>query len=185
MNDMTCLPKIFDTYYDRIYSFILFRVKNTHDAQDIASEVFFRAVKSFDQFDEGKAAVSTWLFTIAVNEIRRHNAKKRIFLTIEQAEDLPSDDNILDSVLHSERAREMYNAMKQLDARHKNVLLLRYYGQLSNKEISRILKITETNTETILFRARKKLKKLLTECEVFEDAGYKVIEDGAKEAGYV
>ncbi|MCL2013416.1 MAG: sigma-70 family RNA polymerase sigma factor [Oscillospiraceae bacterium] len=175
----------FDTYYDRLYSFCLFRVKNIHDAQDITSEVFFRAVKSSGGFDESRASVSTWLFKIAVNEIKRHHTKKRHTLPLEQAKNLPSADNIIDSVLIGERAKELYDAMDQLDERHKNVLLLKYYGQLNNKEIARILKITETNAETILYRAKKKLKKLLEKREVFENEGYKIAEAEAEEAGYV
>ena len=56
--------------------------------------------------------------------------------------------------------------MAKLDERQRNIVLLRYYGEMSNREIARLLKLTETNVETILSRAKKILKSHLEKCEV-------------------
>ena len=169
------LADIFETYYDRIYSFVLFRVQNVHDAQDISSEVFFRAAKSYDTYDKERASVSTWLFSIALNEIKRHHRHQKNDLALEQAADIPATACTLDDVLASERAKELFAAMGQLSRQQRDILLLRYYGEMTNREIAVALGLSETNVETIAYRAKKKLKTVLETCEVFATAGYKVV----------
>ena len=176
------LDEVFDAYYDRVYGFALFRLRNHHDAEDIASEVFFRAAKGWRRFDETRATVSTWLFTIAVNEIKRHCRKKRDSLPLESAESLASGENTLGAVLVNERSRGLYDAMAKLDERQRSVLLLRYYGDLTDREIARALDLTETNVETILYRAKKSLKNILEKCELSQAAGYKQMNDAGNEA---
>ena len=176
------LAAIFEKYYDRVYSFTLFRTRNIHDAQDITSEVFFRAAKAYRGFDAEKASISTWLFTIAVNETKRHFGRKKPTLPLACAEALPGGECVVEKTLANERAEALYAAMERLDERQRSVLLLRYYGEMSNREIARALKLTETNVETILHRAKKSLKKFLESCEVLESDGYKGVEAGRKEA---
>ncbi|MCL2085994.1 MAG: sigma-70 family RNA polymerase sigma factor [Oscillospiraceae bacterium] len=171
------LEKIFDEYYERIYRFTLLRVRNVHDAEDITSDVFVKVAQNIHKYDEEKAALSTWLFTITLNLIRDHcRAAKRGTVELEFAENVASSDNIEmsveDDVMSGERAKALYAALEQLDERQKNILLLRYKSNMSNREIADTLDISESNVETILYRARKKLKKLLKPCEVFSGAPY-------------
>jgi len=165
------LEEIFNKYYDRIYSFTLFRVQNAHDAEDIASDVFFKAVKSFGSFNKEKASVSTWLFAIALNEIRTYYRKRRFHLQLDL--DIPARDNVLNSVLANEQAKALGAAIARLHERQRNIILLKYYGQMNNKQIARLLKLTETNVGTILSRSIKILKKYLETCDGFNSGEYK------------
>ena len=178
------IAEMFETYYGRVYSFTLFRARNAQDAEDITSEVFYRAAKNMAGFDETKASLSTWLFTIAVNETRRHFHERKNALPLEYAENLPAGECVLENVLRNERAKELYAAMEQLGERQRNVLLLRYYGEMSNREIAGALGLTETNVETVLYRAKKKLRGILKKCEISENPRYKVVYGRTKEAGH-
>ena len=174
------IERIFETWYDRVYSFTLFRVGNTYDAEDITSEVFVRAAKSLWRYNPEKAGLSTWLFTIALNEIRRHCKKRRDEAPLEHAEDLPSPDTAQDSVLANEQTKALSAALARLDERQRTVVLLRYYSEMSSREIAHALKLTETNVSTILSRGIKNLKNLLEKCDEIDFAGYKVIEAGER-----
>ena len=121
------LEEIFDTYYDRVYRFIFFRVRNIHDAEDISSEVFYRAARSFWRFDGKKANISTWLFTIVLNETRRYFRKGIIELPLEYAQTVEIPDIVAQSVLASEQARTLSAALERLEERQRTVVLLRYY----------------------------------------------------------
>jgi len=171
------LEKIFDEYYDRIYGFTLLRVRNVHDAEDITSDVFVKVAQNINSYDEEKASLSTWLFTIALNLIRDHcRVAKRGAVELEFAENIASSDNIETSVeegaMSGERAKALYAALEQLDERQRNIVLLRYKSNMSNRQIADTLALSESNVETILYRARKKLKKLLENCEVFSVDSY-------------
>ena len=177
------LEEIFDMYYDKIYSFTLFRVQSIHDAEDITSNVFCKAVKSFMSYRK-ECSVSTWLLSIALNEIKNYYRGRREYLNLEYAESYPARENAEDSVLANERARSLYAAVAELDERQRNIVLLRYYGDMSNKEIALLLKLTETNVETILYRAKKILKKFLETCEVSAPAVSNITKGREKEAGH-
>jgi len=170
------LEEIFDTYYDRVYSFTLFRVRNVHDAEDIASDVFCKAAQNLHRYRK-ESAVSTWLISIALNEIKNYYRSRKEHLDLEYAENIPANDKPEDFILADERTQELYAAIKQLDERQRDVVLLRYYGEMNHKEISRLLKLTETNVETILYRAKKNLKNFLEKCEVSVSAVSKYTEN--------
>jgi len=166
------IEAIFDTYYDRVYSFTLFRVRNVHDTEDITSDVFLKAAQNLERYDEKKASLPTWLLTITMNTIRDFYRTKRDSLPLEFAENAAGSNDITGGILANEQARDLYDALGQLDERQRNVVLLRYYGDMSNRQIAEILKLSVSNVETILSRARKILKNLLEQREVSHDRSY-------------
>ncbi|MCL2110923.1 MAG: RNA polymerase sigma factor [Clostridiales bacterium] len=154
------LREIFDEYYDRVYGFALYRVGDVHVAEDVASEVFYKAAKGWDRY-RGEASVSTWLFAIALNEVKMYFRGRQYVAPIEEAENVPACERTEGAVLANEAARELFAAMGGLDERQKDVVVLRYFGGLSGRETARLLGISETNAETILSRAKKLLKNYL------------------------
>lgn len=156
------LADIFEAYYDRIYSYALFRVQSIADAEDIASNVFLKAAEHIDLYDAGKASVSTWLFTIAQNTVKDHYRTRHTTVSEDEIEELPAGDDPEQRVLANERAKELYAAIAKLDERQRDIVLMRYYGGMSSKEIAAVLKLSETNAETILSRAKKILREILT-----------------------
>jgi RNA polymerase sigma-70 factor (ECF subfamily) len=166
----TDTDSIFNTYYDKIYSFILLRVKNTHDAEDIASDVFVKVVEKLDTYKPEKAAFSTWIFTIALNEIRMHYRGRRIGYSTDNIEEIADQLNIEDELLNREGLTRLYRAMSGLKDNQRKVLSLRYFGGLSNREVAEILDMSVTNVETVLYRAKIFLKKRLIDCEESDSA---------------
>jgi RNA polymerase sigma-70 factor (ECF subfamily) len=77
---------VYAAYKDKIYSYIFYRVGNNTDvAEDIVSDVFLKAYKNFDSYNE-QYAVSTWLYTIAKNTLIDHYRKNKDTVNIDDLE---------------------------------------------------------------------------------------------------
>lgn len=173
--DKNRLEQIFDTYYDKVYAFLYIRVRNTALAEDLASQTFLKVSEKYNMYNPVKGALSTWIFTIALNQLRSHfrsfQGKEDIGLS--DMENLHVDDNVEDRIVENETKASLLEILNDLDERQHSIVTLKYYGNLSNKEISKILNISETNVSTILNRTIKKLKKIMEKCDEFADLAYK------------
>ena len=79
---------------------------------------------------------------------------------ISRREDLIQRD-ILEEVLHKEEKKQLLEAVSQLKGQKKEVILLQYFGDFSQKEIAAMLKITPGNVKVLSYRAKKELKEYL------------------------
>lgn len=77
--------------------------------------------------------------------------------------ELFQEDNTLDKIIKSEERKKVYCEVLKLQQSYKEIIILYYYCSLSLKEIGSIIGISEGAARTLLFRARKKLKKSLKE----------------------
>jgi RNA polymerase sigma-70 factor (ECF subfamily) len=169
------LERLFDTYYNRVYAFLYARLNNTAQAEDLACQTFLKIAEKFDTYDNRKGAMSTWIFTIALNEMRDflRSRKGLTMVDYEELTNLQSSENVEDDYAERELRRTVFSLLGSLDERHRSIVLLKYYGDLTNKEISGILGISETNISTILNRSIKILKNELIPCDETLHASYK------------
>jgi len=156
------LHEIFDYYYDRIYSFTLVRVGNVHDAEDIASNVFVKVTEKQHTYNPAKAAFSTWIFTIAINEIKMFYRKRRKNeCSIESMTELVDQVVLDEDLMRKDERILLFHVINKLDEKQKNAILLKYFGGLSCRQIAEFLGKSESNTGNILQNARTALKKEL------------------------
>lgn len=147
------------TQYVRKYSDMVYRVAYscTHsapDSEDIMQDVLLKLYICEKKFHDDEH-VKAWLIRVAVNRSRdvlRSVNKKR---TEELREGL--------SVSDEEPSSDLHTAMAGLSRDHRLVIYLFYYEGYSVKEISKILRITESNVKTRLKRAREKLRAFLND----------------------
>ena len=69
--DQAALSELYQTYFPRLYRYILARTGNTYDAEDLTEEVFMRVLEAIKRFQHREAPFSAWLFRIAHNAIDR------------------------------------------------------------------------------------------------------------------
>ena len=74
-------------------------------------------------------------------------------------------DDILEEILHKEEKKRVWDAVNRLKGQKKEVILLQYFGDFSQKEIAAMLKITPGNVKVLSYRAKKELKEYLTKEE--------------------
>ena len=155
------LEGIFNSFYDKIYSFTLLRVGHVHDAEDIASDVFAKVAEKLDTYDPDKAAFSTWIFTIALNEIRMYFRARKAECSPADIAELVDRLDIEEELLRREEYVRLYEAVDKLNDSQKDVVLLKYFGGLTNIKIAEVLDLSESGVGVILHRAKNILRNSL------------------------
>lgn len=146
--------KYMDTVFRVAYSYL----RSKADADDVTQEVLIRLYRS-DQTFESEEHVKHWLIRVTVN------CCKNIFRAPwRKTEDIVDYENTLTFPEPEDHA--LFDAVMGLDRSYRVPILLYYYEGYSQKEIAELLSLPEQTVRTRLFRAREKLKKILTE-EIF------------------
>jgi RNA polymerase sigma-70 factor (ECF subfamily) len=174
-------PDAWDELFDRHYAaaaqfiFQLGHDFSREDVEEICQEVFLSVIKHLDTF-QGGSQFQTWLFRIAVNKARdyrqRQQAAKRgggrptVSLQAEDPEsglvlDPPSATAAPDlAVLQAEQSALVHEALAQLGDPCREILELRYFGDLSYEEISRALEISPKTVSSRLSKCLDRLEQL-------------------------
>ena len=134
-----------------------FRTNSTQDAQDIVSDVFMKALKSIDRYDE-QHAFSTWIFTITRRTLIDFWRKQKSTFDIDAVYDL-ADESVNLNASCDIKMRVEY-IMDQLNEPERNLIVMRYEQDLTFKEISAITGKSEGSLRTAFSRLKKVIKDL-------------------------
>ncbi len=156
------LADLYEEYYDKIAHYAYVRIGDKAEAEDIAGEVFLRALESLKSYKERGIPMQAWLFRIAHNLVvdyyRKTAKRKTVPIDTVQVE---ADD---DPVAMAERNIEFERvnmAMGQLTQEQRDVLGLRFLGGLTSKEAGQILNKRDGTVREMQRAAIEKLRKLL------------------------
>ncbi|MHC4816745.1 MAG: RNA polymerase sigma factor [Planctomycetota bacterium] len=161
--DAEALRAIVERYQDRIFSLIFGIVRDRHEVEDVAQEVFLKVYTRIQAFDE-RSKFYTWLYRVAANAAKDHVKKRsrRPAVALEEDDVIPSTgDNPVGHAAAAETRRLVREAIAALPLRYREVLTLRELDGLSYNEIAGVLKISIGTVESRLHRARAKLKRRL------------------------
>lgn len=158
--DPRSFGKIYEFYYKRIFLFIFKRVENEETAADVCSQVFLKAMTNIQKFSFQGVPFSAWLYRIALNEVNMHFRQNKGLMTesvetaqlaemIEEADENYSDETI----------KQLMEVLKKLPPEDMQLVSLRFFEQLSFKEVADIVGITENNAKVRVYRILEKLKK--------------------------
>jgi RNA polymerase sigma-70 factor (ECF subfamily) len=163
-HDRQAFRPLYRAYVERIYSYVAYRVGNPQDAEDIVSDVFTRAMTKLDQYD-GQYPFVAWLFGIARHAVIDHyrsDSRAPDIIPFDNAPPLAEDDLPPESQLtRQEQAGRVRAAIELLSERRRDVLTLRYYGGMSNKEIAALLELDERTVASHISRALDDLQAFL------------------------
>ncbi len=161
--DAEALRDVVQLYQDRIFALIFGIVRDEHEVQDVAQEVFMKVFQRIDAFDE-RSKFYTWLYRVAVNAAKDHVKKRRR----RPAVPLEDDTAIRDRregpgarAAGEETRRLVRDALDSLPEKYRVVLTLRELEGLSYNEIAAVLKVSLGTVESRLHRARERLKRRL------------------------
>jgi RNA polymerase sigma-70 factor (ECF subfamily) len=147
----------------RVYGFLSYRLGSDRETiEDLTQLTFERALRAWPRYDPRRSAVGTWLLAIAGNALVDHMRRgRRVF------EEL--DERVLPPVGGPEErfagSPELVAAVGQLGDREREVLALRYGGDLTGPEIAALLGLSLANVQQLNSRALRKLRELLGERE--------------------
>ena len=165
--DQNAYNLLFDGYWNSLYSFLYKRTSNPNLAEEIAIESFAKAFDQLDRFDE-KLSFNSWLITIAKNHHTDRYRKSKHQMqsskeveedkTIEFSRTAPSPEELM---IASQNLDRVLGHIKSMKKEFRNLLKMRYFDDLSLKEIEDKLDEPATTIRVKLFRAKKMLANLL------------------------
>ncbi len=155
---------IYSEYHDKVLGYIKGKINNREDAEDLCADVFLKVQKKLMDYDEEKAGVSTWIYTIARNSVidfyRGSHATEE--LPDELSEELASDDETDAPLLKRETLHELAEALEKLSDEEKDVIILHYYQGLSLTEIQQRMGLSYGQVKLRHNSALKEMKKFLS-----------------------
>jgi len=155
----------YNEFFKIIYSYIMARVREESTAKDIASAAWQKALKKFDTFDESKGNMRQWLFTIARNEINMHYrlyyVKKVLSLTGFEDTAVSSEKGVEETLIDIQERHTLLQAMGMLNKKERDIIALKFYSGLNNREIAKVADVSESNAGTIINRSINKLRVFL------------------------
>ena len=165
--------KLLDQFQLKVFATCISFVPNKEDAEDIAQEVFVEVFKSINKF-KGDSKLSTWIYRITTNKclefIRKKNTKKRFaFLQSISGNAIPIDKTSYFTEMNhpgillenKERSETLFHAINLLSDAQKVVFTLHKVDGKSYQEISEITEKSISSVESLMFRSKKNLQKLL------------------------
>ncbi|ATF11052.1 sigma-70 family RNA polymerase sigma factor [Brevibacillus sp. HB1.2] len=154
--------QIYEDYSAKIYRYFRYRVKNVWDVEDLTTTVFIKVYSKLEQYD-GRHPFGAWIFRIAHNALIDYMRKKRespvdqdTFSNMVATDKLPEE-----CLLNQETTEGLWDKVHTLTKDQRNVIALRYLGDLRMNEIAEILGKTEASVKILHFRGIKKLQQLM------------------------
>lgn len=151
-------------YQNGVFNLCYRMLGNRQEAEDAAQEVFWRAYRALHRYDPTRS-FQTWLLSIASHFCIDQQRKRRLNLV---PIDTPFEETFHDNsptpesvYNHNERASQIEDLMNELKPTDRAALVLRYYQQMSEKEIADTLSLSVSAVKSRLFRARKELAQLM------------------------
>jgi len=141
----------------RVYSFVMTMAGDTHLAEEITQETFFRALNADKNDFRGEADATTWLCAIAKNlyidETRRQKKRQQI------PEDLDSGTDIEKTISDKEMSFQIHMVLHELEEPYREVFELRVFGELSFAEIGKIFGKNENWARVTYHRSKLKIQE--------------------------
>lgn len=137
-------------------------VKDRDEAYDLVQEVFIRAIREERLFTPD-FRIKAWLYRVTSNlcfNLVRNKKRRSAILDAAKMSDRSDADQLLD-IFSDERRTEVLKAISTLSEEHQNILMMRYYNDLSYKELSEVLDVKLGTVMSRLSRARSKLLEVL------------------------
>jgi len=165
-------PKAFshlvDLYSTMVYSVIFKMIRNSQDSEDITQEVFITIWTTMDSF-KGDSLLKTWIYRIAINKahefIRKKNRKKRKGFHVQMEEtsiQIQENEPIPSELLEFKELELAFNqSLLKIPENQQIAFLLNRFEGLSYNEIAIEMKTSHSAVESLIFRAKQNLFKLM------------------------
>ena len=160
MNKTDVMEKIHLEYREKVFRYVRGKVASTADAEDVTSEIFWRVLSSLDSYDEEKATLSTWIYTITHNTVCNYyrEQSKRALSLEENALCSDTDDGVVAEIENEILKENLAIALTSLTEREQDIIVLYYYHEIPLRDIAIKMGITYTNAKFIKHQAISKLK---------------------------
>jgi len=172
--DASAYKQLVGSFGDKVHNTVISILQNEEDAEDITQEVFIEVFRSVHGF-KGESTLSTWIYRISVMKsfefLRKKKRKKRFAIvqslfgmeSVLPETDKPHFYHPGVQLENKERAAILFSAIDKLPENQKTAFILHKTEGLSYTEIADIMKTSVSSVESLMFRAKQNLQKLLAD----------------------
>lgn len=161
MNKQDC-ELVYTQFCDKVSRFVRSKIYNPIDVEDVVQTVFLKVYSNFDQYDETKASLSTWIYIITRNTVYDYLKDKRDHPVLELIDNtVDSAEEPDESILNKETLEDLASALEKLPQKERDVIILIYYHGKPKTEVAKILDITYGQLRYLHDKALSRLKEML------------------------
>ena len=156
------LSQLYSRYQKEIYLYLYALCRNKDLAEDLVQETFMKAIFSLAGDHTNMRA---WLYMVARNLYFNHRKKESRNVPLNNMEDSIEDSSfdLQEGVIAEEGKRLLFKGFQHLDALKREILTMQYFGELSQKEIAALLKLSPENVRVLAYRGKKELRLYMEE----------------------
>ena len=162
-HDPRAFGELYETYFNRIYYFLLRQTDDEEAAGDLCAQTFVNALNHISKYQSRGLPFSAWLYKIATNEVNKYYRKKKgkMIFSIEEAKvrELVERTDPGSQEWDEEIIQKLLNYLKELPMDMLQVLQLRYFEDRDFREIAFILDMTESGAKMRTYRALDMLRR--------------------------
>lgn len=168
--DQYAFKTIVEQHKDMVYNVCLNFINNVEDAQEVSQDVFVAIHKNIGAY-RGESSLKTWIYRIAISKSlefdRKKNRKKRFgfMFSIGTVSETEFESNLVNhpsvETENKERAEAIFNEIKKLSDNQQIAFNLYHIEGMNYKEITEIMDLSLSSVESLIFRAKKNLRKRL------------------------
>jgi len=171
-NDRTAQGELYEHYVDAIYRYMVYRTGNHAVAEDLTAEVFAKMLTSLARYEDRGLPFGAWLFRIARTRLVDYwrSTQRREAKTVVLSEEL--EVFLTNDALPADRQEyeDLLKALEYLTEAEREIILLRFASELDNQAIAMIVHSNPNAVKSMMYRALRKLREILTRQEQFYDA---------------
>lgn len=162
--DTNAFGPLYDRYYARVYTYLYRRCGHDTLAEDLTADTFLKAMRGMPSYKNGKAPFLGWLYRIAHNCLISHYRKEKVreLFGINQRKDKeigsPAKPNTIQAMDMDIAGHRISDLISLLNSRDQFILSLRYFEDVSIKDIAAIMGTSVTAARTNLHRALQRLR---------------------------
>ena len=156
-NDPACFAELYEINFERVYAYVMRKVGNRAETEDLTAEVFHQALANLKRFEWRGIPFAAWLFRIAANLITDRWQRS--------GREVADDTGLIDAVQVSpaeiedvERRATLFRLVDALPAEQRRVVVLRFVEEKSIKDVAREIRKTEGAVKQLQFRALTSLR---------------------------
>jgi len=145
---------LYEEHFERVYAYVVRRVCDRSDAQDITADVFQQALANLKKFEWRGAPFAAWLYRIAANAIADH-FQRRARQSASPPPEASASDEGLDEV---ERRAMLFRSVERLPPDQRRVIVMRFAEEKSIREIAQALGRSEGAVKQLQWRGLQSLR---------------------------
>jgi RNA polymerase sigma-70 factor (ECF subfamily) len=158
--------EFYESHLNEIYRYILFRVHDHDEAEDLTAKVFLEAWESLVDVHRGQKIqnIRAWVYRVAHNKVIDYYRTRKVHESIDDIADTKLPGGWLESKTDDLFAsRKLADGVRRLPPNYQEVIILRFINEMSHAEVAEIMNLTESHVRVLQYRALKRMRELMSE----------------------